>query len=568
MNIDEFTEWINRIKAANEISVDTEGYSENANQWLMHSTTLGTSVSTKHHDIYFPYNHLGGGNTPPEYRPHIKEVIENAPCIIFHNAKHDLVALDNLDIHYTGPFYDTMLMAHFVDENIPNKSLEYLSLMYGGEPKKRPDSMQAIIDGFGWQYIPVKQIYDYACQDTRITYDLKQALYPDFLAQGFEDKNLWSTEQEFVRIIYPMEVNGIRIDTELSERELERGEKKMAEIRTELGYNPGSRDDMYELFVEKMGLPVVKRTKKTGRPSMDKFAMEKYDELLVESQDPRARLVREYRGWSKTTGSNYRPYLELLSPDGRIRPNYNLHRAVTGRLSCNSPNLQQIPRTSENDWNGKLKAAFIPDEEFELVEFDYKNLEFRLAAAYGKESGLISIFDDPQQDVFASMVEPFGLERYWCKQLIYTVLYGGGIERIMMVFGKSYEEAAAIWRQLNTTYAGITKVKRAAGEAAAERGYVTYWSGRRRHLHDRHKAFNSVIQGGAAEIVKRSMLRTAQFRSELARMLLQVHDSVVWEIHKSIVKTLVPIIKAEMERVPEDFGVRFMVDAHTWGEAA
>jgi DNA polymerase I-like protein with 3'-5' exonuclease and polymerase domains len=112
--------------------------------------------------------------------------------------------------------------------------------------------------------------------------------------------------------------------------------------------------------------------------------MEQYDEILSHSDDKRAQLVLEFRGWQKAVSSLYKPATELVSIDGRIRPNFKAHGTKTGRLSCESPNLQQIPRSGTKPWNGDAKQTFIPELGFKLVEFDYSQLEFRLAAAYGQ----------------------------------------------------------------------------------------------------------------------------------------------------------------------------------------
>src|SRR6185437_5333306 len=143
--------------------------------------------------------------------------------------------------------------------------------------------------------------------------------------------------------------------------------------------------------------------------------------------------ILEYRGWSKTTSSNYRPYLALLSPDGRLRPNYKQHGTLTGRLSCEMPNLQQIPREGSKRWNGQLKKCFItldPDEM--LLEFDYSQLELRLGAAYAKEESLIQVFREGR-DIFQEMAEALEMDRQSTKTMNYAIAYGAGVTRISNV---------------------------------------------------------------------------------------------------------------------------------------
>jgi DNA polymerase-1 len=292
--------------------------------------------------------------------------------------------------------------------------------------------------------------------------------------------------------------------------------------------------------------------------------------MLATMDDDRASLILEYRGYQKTVSSNYKPYLELLSPDGRLRPNYKMHGTVTGRLSCEKPNLQQIPRVSEKPWNGRLKQAFIAEPGFTLWEADYSQLELRLAAAYARETELLEIFNSGR-DVFTEMARDLNMARHDVKTLTYTIQYGGGITRIKNVFGVSVEKAAEIKDDYFERYPGFRKMSQQASSVCRRQGFIRLWSGRRRHFADpqneAHKAFNSVIQGGAAEIVKHTMLRLSEtVDSDDCRMLLQVHDSVVFEIRNGMEDAYLPKIKEVMEAVEPDFGVHFAVDVHKWGE--
>jgi DNA polymerase-1 len=344
----------------------------------------------------------------------------------------------------------------------------------------------------------------------------------------------------------------------------------MAEITDILGLNPGSPTQLKKLLIDELGLPVVKTTK-GGKASFDKFAMEQYEELLEQMGDSRASLILEYRGWQKTCSSNYKAYLELLSPDGRLRPNYKLHGTVTGRLSCEKPNLQQIPKVSEKPWNGSLKRAFIPREGYKLFEGDYSQIEFRLAAAYGREESLLAIFNDPTRDIFTEMAATLGMPRNSVKTLTYTIQFGGGVNRIKQVFGVTEQEARAMLDNYWNSYRGIYKVTQLAKSKAMRTGKVKLWSGRTRKFlypeDEARKAFNSAIQGGAADIVKRAMVRLYNtVDNDDCQMLLQVHDSVVFEIREGTEDKYLPLIKETMEAVEPDFGVHFAVDVHEWGK--
>lgn len=563
---EDFEKHLINMQRADHLVIDTEGS-------LTHPYSVTWGLSTSSHSVaeYFPFRHQLGDNLPADWLDPISRIIVKHPCVVFHNAKHDLRALENLGIYRTGKFYDTMLMAHMNNENYFSKELDYLSKHFGGEPKRKSDVMDQLIKAFGWHAIPAELIREYGANDAYITQELFYNLYPDFQEQGF-DGELWDYEQKFIRLMARIENRGIPVDVDLSERELARGLQIMDEIKRSLGFDPAKSTELSRFLLDEMKLPVLKRSKKTNKPSFDKEVMKAYDEMLQATNDKRAREILIFRGWQKTTSSNYRRYLELLGPDGRLRANYKIHGTVTGRMSCEDPNLQQIPRESENDWNGRLKRAFITDPEFAAFEADFSQLEFRIAAAYGKVQRLIDIFNDPRRDIFSEMAEDLGLSRHDTKTFNYTLQYGGGADRISAVFGLGRLAAKGRIRQYYEQYPGLAKATSLAKLRMEQNGFVRYWTGRRRHkgpYDDGHKAFNSVCQGGAFEIVKRRMiaLDEAGLNNDECRMDLQVHDSIRFEIERGKEKIYIPEIQNIMEDVNSDFnfGVQFKVDIHKWG---
>lgn len=566
----EFQYHLQQAAEADILAVDTEGTINHpfSETWGLSNHGLGRPDRGE----YFAFNHRVPAemNLPREWLERILDVFrKRKKPFVFHNAKHDLRALRNLGFDYQGKFYDTMLMAHMVNENFPSKELDWLSKHHGGDPKRNTELQKSIIDLYGWAFIPVSIIRPYGANDAYITAELYSALYPDFKGQGF-DGALWDMEQRLCRTLMSIEDNGVLIDQDLAARELDRGLGIMAELQKELGFNPSSTTELGKFLLEDLGLPIVKKTK-NGKASFDKYAMEIYDELLGLRNDTRARQVLLYRGWQKTTSSNYRPYLELLGTDGRLRPNFKQHGTVTGRLSCEKPNLQQIPRESANDWNGHLKTVFITEDGRTGYEFDYSQLEFRLGAAYARETELLGAFNDPSRDVFTEMAGRLGLTRDRTKTLNYTLQFGGGAERISAVFGVSTVAARAIINKYFKDYPGLLKLTGHAERQAAENGYVQYWTGRRRHFQfnsEHRKAFNSVCQGGGFEIVKRAMVNAheAGLNNDECRMELQVHDSLRFNIENGKEHIYLPEIKRIMETAaPEEMGVKFAVGCHEWG---
>lgn len=566
----EMKQWCKEIEEAPELAIDTEGTINHP-----FSETWGLSAYSSWSQKpgeYFAFYHRNPPemNLPLQWLDWIRDAFSNRKGpITFHHAKHDLRALRNLGIDWQGPFKCTMLRAHMVDENLASKELDWLSKHYGGDPKRNSELQQRIIDLYGWPLIPIPIIRPYGANDAYITAELEAAIGPDFRSQGFEG-DLWDMEQRLCRTLMAIEDAGVLINQDLASQELERGLAIMRDLERRLGFNPGSPKQLGHFLLEELNLPVVKRNRKTRNPSFDKEAMAVYDELLELRSDQRARDVLVYRGWGKTTSSNYKPYLELLYSDGRLRPNFKQHGTVTGRLSCAKPNLQQIPRASANDWNGHLKDVFITEEGRQGYEFDYSQLEFRLGAAYARETKLLDAFNDPSRDVFSEMAERQGLDRDRAKTLNYTLQFGGGAERISAVFGVSTPAARAIINKYFSDYPGLRKLTDLAQLRARDNGYVQYWTGRRRHFQfesEHRKAFNSVCQGGGFEIVKRAMvnIHEAGLNNDECKMELQVHDSLRFNIEKGKEHIYLPEIGRLMETAaPDEFGVKFAVECHKW----
>ncbi len=370
---------------------------------------------------------------------------------------------------------------------------------------------------------------------------------------------LWEIESDFIRLMAKIKERGIKVDVDFSRRKVIEGTNVLNQISSSLGWNPGSPKQIGEYLIEQLGLPVLKTTP-AGKPSFDKYALEEYEQILEARGDATAQKVLTYRGWQKTVSSNFQAYLDLMDEDEILHPNYKIHGTRTGRLSCENPNLQQIPRSSPKPWNGDTKKAFIPrHSDLFLYSLDFKQVEFRLAAAYAGEKELLTIFNDGA-DIFTELSETLGKPRNTIKTFIYMTLYGAGKKKIALIMGE--EHADELYDEFHGRWPGFKKITEKATRVAQNQGYIEYWTKRRRHLNkgDAHKAFNSVIQGGAFEIVKRRMLA---LREE--PIVLQVHDSITCEANGDYDTERV---KKVLEAVPEsnEFGVKFEVDLTIEGQ--
>lgn len=577
---EQYLKHLDHMRRADNLIIDTEGTLTHP-----HSETWGLSYSSLGQGEYFAFNHKFGTNLPQEWLPEVREVVNNAPCVTMHHAKHDLRALRNIGIdRFNKKFYCTMNMAHMTDENRYSTELGPLSTSYGGNPKGMPHAMKLIIDGFGYDYVPVELWTDYATNDALITEGIFDPIYEDFIDQGF-DGDLWDWEQRWTFALCAIEDAGVLIDTELAEREYYKGRKIMAEMQRELGFNPGSTDQLGKFLIDELGLPILKWTSggKSGnrKPSFTKEVMERYDVLLEQRGDKRAKQILRYRGWQKCTSSSYLPYIERRSAvDGRLRTNYRQDRARTGRLTASI--LHQVPKLGKTEWNEHTKECIITEDDRIAWEFDYSQLEFRTGALYavamdpsGKTQRLIDIFNAiPERDIFEEMAAHNNITRDPMKTTAYLVQFGGGAGKLSESLNVSELTAKGIISEYFRNYPGFAQAARYAERRADQRGYVQYWTGRRRHFKfesEHHKAFNSLCQGGAFEIVKRqgTRIHEAGLNNDECRMDLTVHDSFRFSILKGKEDEYIPAIKDLMEDVvslnPDRLsGVRFAVDVNKW----
>lgn len=544
------------------------------------SLTLGLSYSYRldsrdgtRTSGYLPFNHANG-NLPKSYLQIMRETLLNKgnPLhVIHHNAKYDLVGLKNdLGINLLDtPFFCTLLMGHFVNENMPDKGLDAMSRRYGGLPKNKTEVFGKISKSFGWEYIPIDMMSEYSTNDSEITEDLFWKLLPDFNAQGFQE--LWEVERDWIRFLIKVESVGISIDEELCESEIKVGTEEMHKVSEEVGGNPASPKFLTQLLTS-LGIPLKKT--KNGNPSFNKEAFKEYEIALEAQQNPLAKLVLKFRGWQKTVSTNYMAYLRLRNPDGFLRPNYKIHGTVTSRLSCEDPNLQNIPRISEHRWNGKLKRAFVARPGYTLWEADYSNLELRMAAVYSNDETLLTTFLLGLKP-FDVMAQKLGWLRHDCKTFTYTVLYGGGDNRVATVFRTGMARAKQMRKEFFAAYPGLQAFNKEATHRAETRGYVKLWTGRKRHFEyperEGYKAMNSIFQGGGAEIVKRKGIELGKAIDwDECKVLLQIHDSYVFEIKNGTEGYWHPKIQSIMESVgdlsPFFNKIPFPVSIKKWGE--
>lgn len=562
------------------IGVDTEttgiDYIKDGRHYLVGVSTAWFNQRGELESFYFPFRHKRGENLPWEvFRRLVAILSHQSKKLVFANLKFDahsfLTAGFDLST-WECEFRDIRIEQHYLNENFP-KGLDVAARVYLKEHKT--ELLKDVAKAIGWENIPSEAMDEYARQDARLTLRLHQEIYlPQLRKTGLE--SLMAEAMRYRFLLFKMEQEGVGLDAEFCARKVEQGEARMKELRDLIGFDPNKRTQLAKYLLEDLQLPVIKRSPKTGAPSFDKEAMEEYDGLLELEGHSTAKQVLEYRGWSKAVSSLYEPAQRLVSPDGRIRTNLNQTGTRTGRLSSNGPNLQQLPRTSERPWNGDAKRAFHSGEgEFVLVGFDYSQLELRLATHYGKDPALREEFAKDDADPFRAIALGIFGEftpdtRQSAKTFTYATNYGAGLAKVARQLGVTRAQVEEIYQNYQTSFPGIFRVSKIAEQRMKERGYIKYWTGRRRRIpapknefdkDKRYAAYNSLLQGGGAELVKRAQLAAPHDAN--CKQVLQVHDEIVFKIRRDMVDEYTPQIIHAMTTFPE-IDVRLAVAGKEW----
>lgn len=532
--------------------------------------------------FYFPFRHehdynlfKNVENLPVEWLKELKGVFERKDAKwIFHNFKFDLQKFWREGIDFPGEVVDTMLMSWMIDENTPNDLKGLGKRFVSDDAKHEQDHITSLTKTLGaWEAVPPDVMGAYAEKDAQLTYRLFFIFQP--MLQKQEMAELLPTEIQFARLLAEMEYRGIRIDTERAKQLAYETQCWIQSTQETLGFDPAKRKELARrLFAappqgrglkprgitkSKLASPITLSdgTTVSKIPLMDRAALETYD-------DPLAATTLEYRSRSKALSTWFLGFLEKADTEGRLHTTFKQHGTKTTRLSSSNPNVQQIPRTTDEERElgiskSQVKTLFLPEDDCELWEFDYSQCEFRLAGCYSQETAIIEGYKSGT-DFHQLTADLLGIDRQDAKTVNFAILYGAGARKLAQQLGVSEAEGLQVLSEFRATYPRLTDVAKQA-EKAARRGWVRYWDGRKRHFQyssEYHKAFNSVIQGGAARIVIQTMLR---LREAGYLPHLQVHDSLWFSIPVGEVEEQSKAIREIMEWPSENFPIEFPVDA-------
>ncbi|HEY4208273.1 MAG TPA: DNA polymerase I, partial [Puia sp.] len=560
-------ELIKKLLLQKEICFDTETTGLDAND----TELVGMSFSWTKGEAYYVPCPADQGETKKILSAFSNVFKEESITWIGQNLKYDLLVLKWYGMELKGPIFDTML-AHYVIEPEGKRGMDLLSSQYLGY---EPVHIEELIGKKGktqgtMRDVELEKIKDYAAEDADITLQLQNCFLP-LLKKKEVEKVFYEVENPLVKVLTAMEYEGIRVDMEFLKeysKELDREAKEAEEkvyAQAGLRFNLASPKQLGEVLFEKMQLdPKAKKTK-TGQYATGEDVL-----LKLAARHQIVDDILAFRELTKLK-STYVDALPLMvnRKTSRVHTSYAQAVAVTGRLSSNNPNLQNIPIRTER--GREIRKAFIPrSEEYVLLSADYSQIELRIVAAISADPNLCAAFRDGKDIHTATAAKVFGVEekdvtkemRYKAKSVNFGIIYGQGAFGLADNLGISRTEAKEIIDNYKKQFAGIQQYMDKTMNFARETGYVETLMGRKRWLRDinsanftvrgfaERNAINSPIQGTAADMIKLAMIRVDEafrlhgFRS---KMLLQVHDELVFDAHKEEVDKIKPIIMRCME---------------------
>ena len=500
----------------------------------------------------------------------------SAICWIGHNIKYDLLVLRTHGVQLAGSMYDTML-AHYVVEPEGKRNMDLLSSQYLGY---QPISITELIGKKGKQQgnmrdVDVALVKEYAAEDADITLQLKQKLHP--LMEQEQVVNVFEeVDNPLVPVLADMEWEGVRVDeaflnnySKILEEEARAAELSVYE-QAGVRFNLASPKQLGEVLFDKLQLdPSAKKTKtgqyQTGEDVLLKLAAKGHH--IVED-------ILTFRELTKLNSTYVQALPQMIQPTtGRVHTSYAQAVAVTGRLSSNNPNLQNIPiRTARGR---EIRKAFVPREAgWVLVSADYSQIELRIVAAISGDENMCAAFRDHKDIHTATAAKVYGVSeadvtkemRYKAKSVNFGIIYGQGAFGLADNLGISRTEAKEIIDNYKKEFPGITAYMTDQVERAKQLGYVTTLLGRKRWLRDIHSAnftvrgfaernaINSPIQGSAADMIKLAMIRIHKAIREAgiaSKMILQVHDELVFDVKESELEIIKPLILTNMQEALE-----------------
>ena len=565
-------EWIARLKRAPVFAFDTETDSlDNVSAQL-----VGLSFATEPGlAAYVPVAHDYLDAPEQLSRDRVlellKPILEDEKALkVGQNLKFDRGILQNYGIELRGIAFDTMLESYILDSVAGRHDMDSLSARW----LKHQTVTFEQIAGKGKNQLTFNQIAleeagHYAAEDADVTLQLHLKMWPKLEKHAGPLNIFQNIEMPLVPVLSRIERNGVKIDPAVLHKHsgeitlrLAELEKKAHEIAGE-AFNLSSTKQLQVILFEKQGIKPLKKTP-GGAPSTSEEVLE---ELALDY--PLPKVILEHRGLSKLK-STYTDKLPLMinPKTGRVHTSYHQAVTATGRLSSTDPNLQNIP--VRNDEGRRIRQAFIAPEDYVIVSADYSQIELRIMAHLSRDRGLLSAFAEGQDIHRATAAEVFGMplesvsneQRRSAKAINFGLIYGMsafGLSRQLNIPRKESQRYMDLYFE---RYPGVREYMERTRAQAKEQGYVETLEGRRLYLPDikssnaarragaERAAINAPMQGTAADIIKRAMIAVdawLQAEQPRVRMIMQVHDELVFEVHKDDVEQVSQKIHELME---------------------
>ncbi len=570
----DFQYWLEKLSQAKLIAVDTETDSLN----YMQANLVGISFALENGEAtYLPLQHRYL-DVPEQLNltdslTRLKPILENPEIRkVGQNIKYDETIFSRHGIELQGVAYDTMLESYTLDST-GRHNMDELAQSYLGH---RTISFEELAgkgkNQLTFDQIPLEQAAEYAAEDADITMKLHQTLWPKIQAEPTLVELFEKLEMPLVSVLSRIERNGVLLDSDLLFQQsaeiavrLTQLERQAHELAGE-PFNLASTKQLQEILFTKLGLPILKKTPK-GAPSTNEEVLE---ELAYEHDLP--KLLVEHRGLSKLK-STYTDKLPLMvdRDSGRVHTSYHQAVTITGRLSSSDPNLQNIPiRTEEGR---RIRKAFIAADGNQIIAADYSQIELRIMAHLSNDAGLSKAFAEGKDIHRATAAEIFGVpleqvsseQRRSAKAINFGLIYGMSAFGLARQLGIARGQAQQYIDLYFQRYPGVQTFMSEIQQKAREQGYVETLFKRRLYLPEiksanamRRKgaervAINAPMQGTAADIIKRAMLLIDDEirNSDEIKMIMQVHDELVFEVRSDKVAHYAERIKTLMEQAAE-----------------
>jgi|TARA_B110000967_G_scaffold22165_1_gene20552 DNA polymerase-1 len=572
----ELAPWLKACSEAPVFAFDTETTSLNYMEAQLVGISLCIEAGTA---VYVPCGHDYVGAPEQISRPDliaaIKPLLEDAKQVICgQNLKYDINVLANYDITWQAQIIDSMVQSYVLNSTASRHNMDALAQHYlDYQTVKYIDIAGKGVKQLTFNQIDIEQAGPYAAEDADITLRLAQYFSQCLASEPTLAAVYDAIERPLVTVLSRMERIGALVDAKVLGEQSQVIGKRLIELERdayELAgevFNLSSTQQLAAILYDKLGIPVTKKTPK-GKPSTAEAVLQ---ELAQDYELP--KLLLQYRSLSKlkSTYTDKLP-LEINPATGRIHTSYHQAVAATGRLSSSDPNLQNIPiRSSEGR---QIRQAFIVPKGQVMVAADYSQIELRIMAHLSKDEGLLKAFAAGQDVHKATAAEVFGVtvdqvtsdQRRSAKAINFGLIYGMSAFGLAKQLGISRAQSQDYIGRYFTRYPGVQEYMDHTKTTAAEQGYVETLYGRRLYLPDikasnaiarqasERTAINAPMQGTAADIIKRAMIKVDDWLASSglnARMTMQVHDELIFEVDADQVDALVLGVKAAMEGAAE-----------------